>query len=116
MHEQLRDRILRKLESLNDERAYQVLDYLEFLESKYAQRSAPTNIFAKLKEKAEDTLRAGKFSAETIGSTLGAMDSAQKIVKGIVAAGGAVVEEAAKAAGVGPKSGTPPASPGGEGK
>jgi hypothetical protein len=44
------------------------------------------------------------------------MDSAQKIVKGIVAAGGAVVEEAAKAAGVGPKSGTPPASPGGEGK
>jgi len=91
MHDQLKDRILRKLEALSDERGYQLLDYLEFLESKYAERAAPSNIFAKLKEKAEDTLRAGKFSAETIGKTVGAMDSAQKIVKGIVAAGEAAI-------------------------
>ena len=111
MHDQLRDRILRKLEALSDERGYQLLDYLEFLESKYAERAAPSNVFAKLKEKAEDALRAGKFSAETIGKTVGAMDSAQKIVKGIVAAGEAVVDEAAKAAGVSAKPGPRPPAP-----
>ena len=111
MHDQLKDRILRKLETLSDERGYQLLDYIEFLESKYATRSAPSNIFATLKEKAEDALRAGKFSAETIGKTVGAMDSAQKIVKGIVAAGEAVVDEAAKAAGVSAKPGPKPPVP-----
>ena len=113
MHDQLKERIQRKLDALSDERGYQLLDYVEFLESKYAERAAPSNIFAKLKEKAEDTLRAGKFSAETIGSTLGAMDSAQQLVRGIVAAGEAVVDEAAKAAGVSAKPGPrPPVAPG----
>ena len=63
MHDQLRDRILRKLETLPDERGYQLLDYIEFLESKYAQRAAPSNIFATLKEKAED---AAKRSVEGV--------------------------------------------------
>ena len=111
MHDQLRERILRKLEALSDERGYQLLDYLEFLESKYAGRAAPSNLFTTLKEKAEDALRAGKFSAETIGKTVGAMDSAGKIVKGIVAAGEAVVDEAAKAAGVSAKPGPRPPAP-----
>lgn len=114
MQDQLKDRILRKLDTLSDERAYQLLDYLEFLESKYAERAAPSNIFAKLKEKAEDALRAGKFSAETIGKTVGAMDSAQKVVKGIVAAGEAVVDEAARAAGVSAKPGAKPPVSGGQ--
>ena len=42
MNEHLRDRILRKLETLSDERGYQVLDYVEFLESRYAERQSPT--------------------------------------------------------------------------
>jgi len=112
MNEHLRDRILRKLEALSDERAYQLLDYVEFLESKYAERAAPSNIFAKLKEKAEDALRAGKFSADTIGRTVGAMDSAQKIMQGLAAAGEAVVDEAAKVAGVSAKPGPKPVVPG----
>ena len=113
MHEQLKDRILRKLEALSDERGYQLLDYLEFLESKYAERAAPSNLFAKLKEKAEDALRAGKFSADTIGKTVGAMDSAQKIMQGLAAAGEAVVDEAAKVAGVSAKPGPKPVVPDG---
>ena len=36
MHDVLRTRILRKLESLPEDQVYQVLDYMEFLESKYA--------------------------------------------------------------------------------
>ena len=34
MNQILRDRLQRKLEVLSEEKAYQVLDYIEFLESK----------------------------------------------------------------------------------
>ena len=50
MNEQLRDRILRRLDTLPDERGLQLLDYVEFLESKYAERSTPSNLFARLSE------------------------------------------------------------------
>ena len=36
MHDALRQRLIRKIESLPDEQVYQILDYIEFLESKYA--------------------------------------------------------------------------------
>ena len=59
MNEHLRDRILRKLETLTDERGYQVLDYVEFLESRYAERTSPTaSTFTKFTEAIEDKLRA----------------------------------------------------------
>ena len=41
MNPYLRDKLLQKLETLSDERGYQVLDYVEFLESKYAERQTP---------------------------------------------------------------------------
>ena len=40
MNQFLTDRVVRKLETLSDERVYQVLDYIEFLESKYAEQKA----------------------------------------------------------------------------
>ena len=40
MNTYLRDKMLQKLETLSDERGYQVLDYVDFLESKYAERAA----------------------------------------------------------------------------
>ena len=46
MNEFLKDRILRRLEPLSDERLYQVLDYIEFLESKYAQHEAAPPVIA----------------------------------------------------------------------
>ena len=39
MNAYLRDKLLQKLETMADERGYQVLDYVEFLESKYAERA-----------------------------------------------------------------------------
>ena len=42
MHDVLRDRLSRKLDVLPEPQLYQVLDYIEFLESKYAPgRSVP---------------------------------------------------------------------------
>ena len=40
MHDVLRQRLMRTIESLPDEQIYQVLDYIEFLEAKYAEADA----------------------------------------------------------------------------
>lgn len=85
MNEHLRDRVLRKLETLSDERGYQVLDYVEFLESKYAERPAPqaSSIFARFSEAVEDRLRAGKVSATAIAETMGLMNRAMNVLNGV---------------------------------
>ncbi len=120
MNDLLKQRILRSLESLGDERGYQILDYIEFLESRYAERARPTGILAKLTETVEDTMRAGKLPIKAISGTMGLLDSATKVMKGVAAAGQAVVDEAVKAADGGgsraelppvPKAQVPPPSP-----
>ena len=94
MNEVLRKRIERKLDALPEERIYQVLDYIEFLESKYASRqpTAPSAL-QRLAETVEDTLRAGKVSASAIKSTMDTMAAAGRVMGGIAAAGKAVVDE-----------------------
>lgn len=97
MNDALKQRIQRKLETLSDERGYQILDYVEFLESKFAERATPTGIFAKITETVEDTMRAGKLPIQAISGTMGVMDSAAKVMKGFAAAGKTVVDEAMRA-------------------
>lgn len=99
MNELLRDRILRKLETLGDERGYQLLDYVEFLESKYAERAAPgSNVFQRFAEGVEDRLRAGKISAQTISQTMGLLNQAVGVLGGVAAAGKSVANDIATAA------------------
>ena len=113
MNEFLRDRILRRLETLPDERLYQILDYVEFLESKYAQRQTPQNAFTRFAEGVEDTLRAGKVSASAISETMNLMNKAMGVLSGVAAAGRSVASDivsAAKSPTPAPTAGTP-ASP-----
>jgi hypothetical protein len=99
MNAHLRDRILRKLEALNDERGYQVLDYVEFLESKFAERQTPTaNAFTRFSEAVEDRLRAGKISASAIAETMGLLNRAANVLNGAVAAGKSVATDIYSAA------------------
>ena len=98
MNDLLKQRITRLLETLDDEKAYQVLDYAEFLSSKYAERAQPTGILARITETVENTMRAGKLPIQAITGTVGLMDSAAKVMKGLAAAGQAVVDEAVKTA------------------
>lgn len=98
MNQQLMQRIQRRLETLTDERGYQILDYVEFLESKYASRAAPSNLFAKISEGIEDTMRAARLPIKAIKGTTGLMDSAGKVMKGVAAAAQSVVDEALQAA------------------
>jgi hypothetical protein len=112
MNEFLRDRIVRKLDTLSDERLYQVLDYVEFLESKYAERQSPqANIFTRFAEGVEDTLRAGKVSASTIAETMNLMSRAMGVLSGVAAAGKSVASDVLGAA-AGPPGGTSSASTG----
>jgi hypothetical protein len=96
MDDLLKKRLTRLLESLDDEKGYQALDYLEFLTSKYAQRAEPDGLLAKITSTVENTMRAGKLPVQAITGTVSLMDSAAKVMKGLAAAGQAVVEEAVK--------------------
>jgi hypothetical protein len=110
MNDLLKQRILRALETLDDDKGYQVLDYVEFLESRYAARQRPTGILAKITETVEDTMRAGKLPIQAISGTMGLMDSASRVMRGLAAAGQAVVDEAVKATQA-PAAAPPPAPP-----
>jgi hypothetical protein len=99
MNQFLRDRILRKLDTLSDERLYQVLDYVEFLESKYAERQNPSaNVFQRFAETVEDRLRAGRVSAATISETMNLMNKAMGVLSGVAAAGKSVANDIVGAA------------------
>ena len=74
MNDLLKQRIGRLLDALSDERGYQILDYIEFLDSKYAERGRPGGILAKITETVEDTMRAGKLPIQAISGTMGIMD------------------------------------------
>lgn len=94
MHEILKDRILRRLETLPEARLYQVLDYIEFLESRFAERQAPgPNVFQRFAEGVEDTLRAGNVSASTVAEAMGFMSKAMGVLSGVAAAGKSVATD-----------------------
>jgi hypothetical protein len=99
MNPNLRDRIVRTIDVLPDERGYQLLDYIEFLESKYAERTAQSpNALQRFAEGVEDTLRAGRVSASTISETMGLMNKAMGVLSGVAAAGKSVASDVVDAA------------------
>ena len=115
MNEHLRDRILRKMETLSDERGYQVLDYVEFLESRYAERESPSaSTFTRFTEAIEDKLRAGKVSASAIAETVGFMNRAANVLNSALETGknmaNDLVNTTRGASSTTPPSGQPPAS------
>lgn len=117
MNEHLRERIIRKLDTLADERGYQILDYVEFLESRYAERQASgATAFSRFTEAVEDRLRAGKVSATTIGEAMNLMNRAANVLNGALAAGRSVANDivtATRTSGTTPAATTaPPNAPG----
>ena len=99
MNANLRDRILRKLDELPDDRGYQLLDYAEFLESKFGGKTAMApGVFERFAEGVEDTLRAGKVSASTIAETMGLLNKAMGVLSGVAATGKSIASDAFDAA------------------
>ncbi|HJU67687.1 MAG TPA: hypothetical protein VJ650_05500 [Gemmatimonadaceae bacterium] len=90
---------MRKLETLSNDRLYQVLDYVEFLESRYAERQpSAASVFQRFTEGLEDTMRAGRLSADTIAQTMSIMNRAMGVLSGVAAAGKSVASDVVNAA------------------
>ncbi len=94
MHEAMRKRILRRLESLPEAQLYQILDYIEFLESRY-NRGVPeeTTALQKLAEKLEDGLRKGKVNPSNVREAFQLIATADRVLSSVSAAGKQLLDE-----------------------
>jgi hypothetical protein len=98
MHDALRQRLLRKIESLPDPQIYQVLDYIEFLESKYARTEAvEASGLQKFAETLEDKLRRKAVSPATIREAFQLISAADRVLSGVSSAGKQILSELGEA-------------------
>ena len=88
MHDILRDRILRKLEVLPESQIYEVLDYIEFLEARYARAAAARpDALQRFAERLEDSMRMRSVAPKVISGTVGLVGTARRVLQGVADAG-----------------------------
>jgi len=112
MHDVLRTRLLRKLESLPEEQVYQVLDYIEFLETKYARDvSEEASGLQSFAEKLEDQLRRRTVSPSSLREAFQLISAADKVLSNVSKVGKDLLGELnGSQDSKGPKSGSKPAN------
>lgn len=94
IHETLRDRLLRNIEALPEERVYQALDYVEFLASKYARAPVrPARPLQKFGEVWEDKMRAQGVGIRAIRGTLDVVGTADRVFSGLAEAGRSLLRD-----------------------
>lgn len=93
MDDILMKRLVRRLERLPDEQAYRVLDYIEFLESKYGAGERKDGVMDKIADGVQDAMRAVRLPSAAIRGTVGAMDTAARMMDRLADAGRAAVHE-----------------------
>lgn len=87
MNEILRKEIWRKLESLPDDKAYQVLDYLNYLQSQYGAAGSKATGFQRFGEMFQDTMRKGRVPASALKETMKVMGAADRVLSAFKEAG-----------------------------
>ncbi len=88
MHDVLKERIWRRLEVLPPAQLYEVLDFIEFLEAKYAKDAArKPDGFQRFAERLEDGLRVRSVAPKVISGTVGLLGTARKVVRSVGDAG-----------------------------
>lgn len=98
MHDVLRQRLLRRIESLPEQQIYQVLDFIEFLESKYAQATVEQATgLQKFAENLEDKLRRKAVSPATIREAFQLISAADRVLSGVSNAGKQILSELGEA-------------------
>jgi hypothetical protein len=101
MNENLRAKITGRLDALSDEMGRQLLDYLEFLESKHNRsRRAPSPV-QKLTESLEDKFGSVSITDVATKGAAQVMETAGKLMDGLAAASRVVAEELQPEAGNG---------------
>ncbi len=94
MHETLRRRIVRRLETLPEPKLYQVLDYIEFLESRYAQSVPETaSGLQKLAERLEDGLRSRTVSPSRLREAFQLISAADRVLSSVSEAGREILSD-----------------------
>ena len=76
----LRRRVWRKLQSLPDEKLYQVLDYIEFLEERYGERTQEPDSMQKLAEGIQNKLRARRAAPWALKGVMSALSVVDRAV------------------------------------
>ncbi len=93
MNDNLKDRIAGKLGGLSDEMGRQLLDYIEFLESKYNRSSRTPSTVQRLAENLEDRIGGVRIADVAAKGTAQVMEAAGKLMEGLAAASRVVAEE-----------------------
>jgi hypothetical protein len=94
MNDILRERIWRNIEALPEDRLYQVLDYVEFLGSKYAREGvrSPSSL-RKFGERLEDQMRMNGVGLQAIRGTMEVMGTADRFMADLTQAGRSLLKE-----------------------
>lgn len=94
MHDVLRQRLIRRIESLPDEQVYQVLDYIEFLESKYS-RDLPEEAsgLQRFAENLEDRMRKKAVSPTTLREAFQLISAADRVLSSVSSAGRQIIDD-----------------------
>jgi hypothetical protein len=94
MHDVLRQRVLRRLESLPEAQIYQVLDYIEFLESKYARSiQVEASGLQRFAEGLEDRLRKKAMNPNTLREAFQLIAAADRVLSSVSNAGREILTE-----------------------
>ncbi|MFP4623704.1 MAG: hypothetical protein ACLFRX_05945 [Gemmatimonadota bacterium] len=84
MEDVTRKRIQRMLEALPEEQLYQVLDYIEFLQAKYARESdRKPDAFQQFAERVEDQMRLRSVAPKAMKGTMRLMSTAGRMLDGV---------------------------------
>lgn len=88
MNEILRKQIWRKLEGLPEEKAYQVLDYIDFLESEYGDTDATdASSFQRFAELFQRRMRQGRVPATALRETMRVLGTTDRVLSAFRDAG-----------------------------
>jgi hypothetical protein len=108
MEDVTRKRVLRRLESLPEEQLYQVLDFIEFLEAKYARLAArKPDAFQQFAERVEDQMRVRSLAPRAMRGTMKVMSTAGKVLDGVRDLGRGLVPETPPGDAPGPDASEP---------
>ena len=93
MHDILRQRLMRKIESLPENQVYQILDYIEFLENKYGSDGAEERSgLQRFGEAMEDKLRK-TMSPAKVREAFQLIAAADKALSNVASAGKRLMDE-----------------------
>ena len=107
MHDVLRARVVRKIESLPESQVYQVLDFIEFLESKYApDLKAQTTGLQRLAEGLEDQLRKRAFNPSNLREAFQLIAAADRALSSVAQAGRQLLGDVVEGGGTGKDTGS----------